>query len=105
MFRDLHGQARVGSLKVEVSADGGKSWAQAALQQPVLPIALTRFRMAWRWDGGPATLQSRATDEEGNVQPTREKLVAERGNKAFCHCNAITTWNVSQTGQVKHVYA
>ena len=50
-------------------------------------------------------LQSRATDEEGNVQPTREKLVAERGNKAFYHCNAITTWNVSRTGEVKHVYA
>jgi sulfane dehydrogenase subunit SoxC len=97
------GKGRV--AKVEVSTDGGKSWAPAALQAPVLPIALTRFRMAWRWDGGSATLQSRATDEEGNVQPTREKLVAERGNKAFYHCNAITTWNVSQTGQVKHVYA
>ena len=97
------GKGRV--AKVEVSADGGKSWAEAALQQPVLPIAVTRFRMAWRWDGGSATLQSRAIDEEGNLQPTREKLVAERGNKAFYHCNAITTWGVSRTGEVKHVYA
>jgi sulfane dehydrogenase subunit SoxC len=97
------GKARV--AKVEVSADGGKSWAPAALQQPVLPIAATRFRTAWRWDGASATLQSRATDEEGNVQPTREKLVTERGNKAFYHCNAITTWSVSRTGEVKHVYA
>ena len=43
-----------------VSADGGKSWAQAALQEPVLSKAFTRFRMPWRWDGGSATLQSRA---------------------------------------------
>ena len=48
--------------RVEVSADGGKSWAPAALQEPVLPKALTRFRIPWRWDGGPAVLQSRATD-------------------------------------------
>jgi sulfane dehydrogenase subunit SoxC len=45
--------------KVLVSADGGQSWAQAALQEPVLSKAFTRFRMPWRWDGGPATLQSR----------------------------------------------
>ena len=83
--------------KVEVSADGGKSWAQAALQQPVLSKAFTRFRMAWKWDGGPVVLQSRATDEAGNVQPSREAFIAERGPPrgtpnvaAFTmeHCNA-----------------
>src|SRR5580704_6167247 len=57
--------------KVEVSADGGKSWGAAALQEPVLSKALTRFRVPWQWDGGPATLQSRATDESGYVQPSR----------------------------------
>ena len=65
--------------KVMVSADGGKSWAQAALQEPRLPKAFTRFRMPWRWDGGPAILQSRAWDEGGNMQPTREQFVALRG--------------------------
>ncbi len=39
--------------KVMVSADGGQSWAQAALQEPVLSKAFTRFRMPWRWNGGP----------------------------------------------------
>ena len=57
--------------KVMVTADGGKSWAQAALQEPVQSKAFTRFRAPWRWDGGPAVLQSRAWDEAGNVQPTR----------------------------------
>ena len=31
--------------KVEVSADGGKSWAPAVLQEPVLAKAATRFRV------------------------------------------------------------
>ena len=100
--------------KVMVSADGGRSWAQAALQEPVLPKAFTRFRMVWRWDGGPATLQSRAWDEAGNSQPTRAEFVAQRGQLksvppivAFPnqHFNAITSWAVDTTGQVSHVYA
>src|SRR5438876_1312511 len=56
--------------KVDVSADGGTSWAPAALQEPVLAKALTRFRVAWRWNGGPAILQSRAADDTGYVQRT-----------------------------------
>ena len=100
--------------KVMVSADGGQSWAQAALQEPVLSKAFTRFRMPWRWDGGPATLQSRAWDEAGNVQPTRAEFVAARGQLekpapvlAFPnqHYNSITSWGVGSNGEVKHVYA
>jgi sulfane dehydrogenase subunit SoxC len=91
--------------KVEVSADAGKTWAPAALQQPVLPMALTRFRMAWRWDGGPTILQSRATDETGFVQPTRAELIANRGTKAFYHFNGVTSWGIAENGEVKHVYA
>jgi sulfane dehydrogenase subunit SoxC len=91
--------------KVEVSADGGKTWASAALQQPVLPKSLTRFRMAWEWSGGPAILQSRATDESGYTQPTRTELIAKRGARAFYHCNAITSWRVAENGEVQHVYA
>jgi sulfane dehydrogenase subunit SoxC len=100
--------------KVMVSADGGQSWAQAALQEPVLSKAFTRFRMPWRWDGGPATLQSRAWDEGGNVQPTRAEFVAVRGELAKAppvlafpnqHYNSITSWGVGNNGEVRHVYA
>src|SRR6266700_8414769 len=52
-FYEISGLAYSGNgriSKVMVSADGGRSWAQAALQQPVLSKALTRFRMPWRWD-------------------------------------------------------
>ena len=81
-FYEISGLAWSGNgtiKQVEVSADGGKSWAPAALSGPVLPKALTRFRVPWRWDGGPAVLQSRATDDTGMVQPTRAQLIAERG--------------------------
>jgi sulfane dehydrogenase subunit SoxC len=100
--------------KVMVSADGGTSWAEAALQAPVLPKAFTRFRMPWKWDGAPATLQSRAWDESGAVQPTRAEFVALRGETKAPpnvlgfpnqHYNSITSWGVGPKGEVKHVYA
>ena len=91
--------------KVEVSADGGKSWAVAALSDPVLPKALTRFRAAWQWNGGPAVLQSRATDETGMVQPTRAHLAAERGLRGQYHYNAIASWRVDELGEVHNALA
>ena len=91
--------------KVDVSADGGKSWAPTALQEPVLAKALTRFRVAWRWNGGPAILQSRAADESGYVQPTRAALIAERGIRTIYHFNGIAGWAVGENGEVAHVYA
>jgi sulfane dehydrogenase subunit SoxC len=100
--------------KVMVSADGGKSWGEAALSEPVLSKAFTRFRMPWRWDGGRAVLQSRAWDDAGNAQPTRAEFVAARGElKAVPpvgavlnqHFNAVTSWGVDGAGEVKHVYA
>jgi len=101
--------------KVMVTADGGKTWAQAALQGPGLPKAFTRFRVPWRWDGGPAILQSRAWDEAGNMQPTRAEVIAQRGQTKAAvtnaaafpsqHYNGPTSWAIERTGEVKHVYA
>jgi sulfane dehydrogenase subunit SoxC len=100
--------------RVMVSADAGKTWAQATLEEPVLDKSFTRFRLPWRWDGGSATLQSRAWDDRGNVQPTRAEFVAARGELktvppvvAFPnqHHNAITSWAIDASGEVKHVYA
>jgi sulfane dehydrogenase subunit SoxC len=116
-FYEITGIAYSGTgriSKVMVSADGGNSWGMAALQEPVLSKAFTRFRMPWHWDGGPAILQSRAWDEAGNVQPTRAQFVAQRGELkkpppvlAFPnqHFNAITSWAVDNLGEVRHVYA
>jgi sulfane dehydrogenase subunit SoxC len=91
--------------KVEVSADGGSTWAEAALHGPVLPIMLTRFRVPWRWDGSPTILQSRATDETGRVQPTRRQLIQARGNQSVYHYHAIHSWAVRVDGSIAHVYA
>ena len=91
--------------RVEVSADGGQSWAEAALTDPILPLSLTRFRMPWRWSGGPAVLQSRAIDETGAVQPTRAVLHARLGTRFDYHHNAIQSWLVSADGAVSNVYA
>ena len=51
--------------RVDVSTDGGKSWLVAELQDPVLPLAHTRFQPPWQWDGKPTMLMSRAVDETG----------------------------------------
>jgi sulfane dehydrogenase subunit SoxC len=94
--------------RVEISTDGGKTWTLAALQDPVLPICQTRFRFPWVWDGTPAVLQSRATDETGYTQPTHQQLIAERGPLEapgmMYHMNAIQSWDVAADGSVKNVH-
>jgi mono/diheme cytochrome c family protein len=55
---------------VDVSVDGGRNWRPARLQGPVMDKCLTRFNIDWVWDGKPALVQSRATDDTGYVQPT-----------------------------------
>ena len=105
---ELSGIAWSGSdtiTRVEVSADGGQTWAEAALSTPVLPRTLTRFRIPWKWNGAPALVKSRATDSAGEVQPTRDKLVAEHGTNVVFHYNAIQAWSIAGNGEVKNVYA
>ena len=107
-FYEISGLAWSGNGKirqVEVSADGGQSFAPAVLQEPVLPKALTRFRAAWQWDGGPAVLQSRATDDTGMVQPTRARFIAERGLRGNFHFNAIASWRIDPKGEATNVFA
>jgi len=117
-YYEISGVAYSGTgriARVMVSADGGKSWGEAALQGPALPQAFTRFRMPWRWDGQPVVIQSRAWDEAGNVQPLRAEFVAARGQTARPvtsplafpnqHYNSITSWGIDNKGEIKHVYA
>jgi sulfane dehydrogenase subunit SoxC len=90
--------------RVEVSADGGETWVDAELQQPVLSQAFTRFNLPWQWQGQYAVLQSRATDETGYVQPSRKELLARRGSHGFFHFNAVVSWEVTEEGDINHVY-
>ncbi len=89
--------------RVDVSVDGGRNWRQARLQTPVLDKCLTRFSLDWVWNGGPALLQSRATDSTGQVQPGYAQLRALRGTRSIHHNNAIQTWWVQASGEVSNV--
>jgi sulfane dehydrogenase subunit SoxC len=91
--------------RVEVTTDGGRSWTAAQLQEPRLPIALTRFRMPWRFEGREAVMASRAIDETGYVQPSREELVAVRGGNSVYHFNGTKFWRVQADGTVTNVDA
>ena len=97
------GRGRI--AKVEISADRGATWAEAALSEPVLDKAVTRFRMAWRWDGGSSVLMSRAVDQTGAVQPTRDAIIAAKGRKFTYHYNGIQAWGIGRRGQVSNIYA
>jgi sulfane dehydrogenase subunit SoxC len=95
--------------KVDVSTDGGKTWKEAKLQAPVLPKAHTRFTFDWAWNGEEAVILSRATDELGEVQPSREELYKNWGTReedmtkpvrGAIHTNMMQPWRVARDGSV-----
>ena len=89
--------------RVEITTDGGRTWVKSQLQEPRLPIAFTRFRLPWRFDGREAVIASQAVDESGYVQPTREALIAARGTNSNYHFNGIKSWRVQANGTVTNV--
>ena len=94
-----------GKIKqVELSADGGKTWAKAELDSHVLSKSLTRFRSAWKWNGTQSSLMSRAIDDQGNIQPNREHWLKGRAINTFYHYNAIQSWSVNSKGKINNVY-
>jgi DMSO/TMAO reductase YedYZ molybdopterin-dependent catalytic subunit len=58
--------------RVEISADGGASWADADLSDRIGPFAWTRWRSTWEAAPGEHTLVVRASDDAGNTQPVDE---------------------------------
>ena len=89
--------------RVDVSFDGGRNWKTATLQTPVLSKCLTRFNIPWVWNGEEAILQSRAIDDTGYVQPQMRQLRAVRGTRSIYHNNAIQSWKVAASGEVRNV--
>ena len=95
--------------RVEVSTDGGRTWKDAQLQEPVLRKAHTRFTFPWKWAGEETVLQSRCTDERGDVQPTLAELGRIWGvnpdywqstTNGVNHFNPIFSWKVTREGSV-----
>jgi sulfane dehydrogenase subunit SoxC len=105
-FYNISGMAWSGRGKikrVDVSVDGGRNWREARLETPVLTKAITRFNIDWVWDGKPAILQSRATDETGHIQSSYRMLREVRGTRSIYHNNAIQSWKVDTNGEVSNV--
>jgi sulfane dehydrogenase subunit SoxC len=91
---------------VDVTVDGGRTWRQAELEEPVLDKCLTRFRLRWNWDGSPAKIASRAVDSTGYVQPTVEDIQKVRAITGFVqHHNGIFPWTINTAGEVSNAIA
>ena len=63
---------RAGIDRVEVSADGGRTWADATLDAPAGRWAWRGWSYEWVAQPGIAELCCRATDATGDVQPVEQ---------------------------------
>jgi sulfane dehydrogenase subunit SoxC len=97
------GRGRI--ARVDVSLDGGRNWQSARIDGPVWDKALTRFYYEFDWDGRELLLQSRAMDDTGYVQPSKNDLRKHRGVNSIYHNNGIQTWYVHRSGEVENVEA
>jgi sulfane dehydrogenase subunit SoxC len=89
--------------RVDVSTDGGNTWVPARITGEARPKALTRFHYDMNWDGTEMFIMSRAMDETGYVQPTKQALRDIRGLNNVYHNNGIQVWWVRADGEVENV--
>ena len=89
--------------RVDVSVDGGRNWQAARIDGPSYPKSAHRFYHDFVWDGSELFLQSRAIDEFGNVQPTKNALREARGKNSIYHNNGIQTWHIREDGSAENV--
>jgi len=92
------GRGRI--TRVDISVDGGKTWAEAELLSPLTAKTQVRFQYLWNWKGNEALIMSRAVDDQGYVQPTLAQLKAVRGPGTDYHFNSIRAWRVATDGTV-----
>ena len=92
------GRGRI--TRVDVSVNGGESWAEAELLTPLISRAPVRFQYLWKWAGDETMIMSRAVDDQGYVQPTMAQLKAARGPGTDYHFNSIRAWRIARDGTV-----
>ncbi len=73
--RAWSGRGRV--TRVEFSHDGGTSWSDADLDEPTSTFGWARWTSDWQAEPGEHELCARATDAEGNVQPSTQSWNSE----------------------------
>jgi len=113
-FHEITGLAWSGAgavKRVEVSTDGGRTWKDAQLHDPIARKAHTRFSSPWNWDGKEAILQSRCTDDQGTIQPTIVEVAKlwnadvdffKKTQQVVGDFNAIQPWKVNADGSVQN---
>ena len=89
--------------RVDVSLDGGRNWRTARIDGPVFDKSCVRFYYEFDWNGEALLLQSRAMDDTGYVQPTKNALRKIRGLNSIYHNNGIQTWALKADGEVENV--
>lgn len=88
-FYEISGLAWSGGgavRRVEVTTDGGRTWHDAQLQEPILRRAFTRFNYPWTWNGEETIIASRCTDETGTVQASMTELEKNWGTDRTAAC-------------------
>lgn len=97
--------------KVEVTIDGGRTWKNARMDEPVHRKAHARFRLPWTWDGKETVIASRCTDDQGDVQPSLEefsriwKVPMEHwitATNRTDYFNPINPWRITTEGKVRN---
>lgn len=97
--------------RVEVSTDGGRTWKDAKIDGPAYSKAHTRFGFPWTWNGEETILQTRCSDDQGEVQPTMAELAKiwnvdvdffRTTSTVVGHFNAIQPWKVNRDGSVQN---
>ncbi len=89
--------------RVDISIDGGINWKEARISGPAGSKSMHRFYYEFDWDGKQLLLQSRAQDDTGYVQPTKDQLRSIRGENSIYHNNGIQTWAIDRNGTTENV--
>ena len=76
-------------VRVEISADGGRRWAEASLGENPPSNSWRLWYYDWRVPSapGPCSLLVRATDSRGRTQPTEHD--PDRGSYMINHCLSV----------------
>ena len=96
--------------RVEVTTDGGRTWKDAKLQEPVLSKAYTRFVFPWNWNGEESVIESRCTDERGRTQALLSEIRKKWGDNPDNwrssespgeRFSATQPWKITPVGSVR----